>query len=192
MSAKSKFSRLQGALAAVDAELLRVERKNLLDAVADRLGSWGVEVLAMTNEPLLAELDLAAELPKRRECLVIEPPTRDMTAEQLRFWRDKVAGAEAGVTSAVAIAAETGTLLLPPLVPDQRAVSLLPDKHLVLLPSARIVETIDDLFALGVQENRFAGNAVFVTGPSRTADIEKELVLGVHGPRALTVLLIDG
>lgn len=189
--AKRLIGSLADALEAVDAELIHTTRGKLAETVLMRLASWGVEVVSTTNEPIFEDLNLAEELFKRHECLVIDPPGTDSTTEQLRFWRDKVASADAGITSAVAIAAETGTLMLPPLAPDQRAVSLLPDKHLVLLPSNRIVETIEDLFALGVSENRFDGNTVFVTGPSRTADIEKELVLGVHGPRALTVVLFD-
>ena len=100
--------------------------------------------------------------------------------------------ADAGITHAQAGIAETGTLLLASDVERHRLTSLVPEVHIAILDEAAIAPTLDD--ALGVFAQRQSGPprcVTLITGPSRTADIELELVIGVHGPRALHVLLVE-
>jgi len=97
-----------------------------------------------------------------------------------------------GVTRADALAARTGSILLTSRSGTGRALSVLPPIHLVL---ARKEELVADL-AEGIQvwQGKYAGNwpsnVFLITGPSRTADIEKVLVLGAHGPKRLVTLLL--
>ena len=74
-----------------------------------------------------------------------------------------------------------------------RLVSMLPPIHLALLRTSNLVESFGD--ALEVIEKAYKGNIPpylsFITGPSKTADIERELTIGVHGPEKLIVLCID-
>ncbi|HPR64626.1 MAG TPA: LUD domain-containing protein [Thermoanaerobaculia bacterium] len=79
----------------------------------------------------------------------------------------------------------TGTLL----VPGTDTASLLPETSVILLPKERIVDALDDLVLYVAQHAR--EHLVAISGPSRTADIEKTLVLGAHGPERLIVLLLD-
>lgn len=185
------LERLKTSLAEVDAQLSITSRSELLPHLRSILNEWKAEIVAVTGEEMIEKFDLDGQLGDGKQRFVIHAPKEGDSPESLRSWRDKVSAADVGITSAAGIAGETGTLLLPPLVPDQRAVSLLPDKHIVVAYIVDVVERLDDLFTLGVKGNHFNGNAVFVTGPSRTADIEKELVLGVHGPRALHVVLVQ-
>ena len=67
--------------------------------------------------------------------------------------------------------------------------SLLPEVHIAVLKISRLVPTLAD--ALRMPEVRTASAGVIVTGPSRTADIEMTLTIGVHGPGELHVFLID-
>jgi L-lactate utilization protein LutC len=108
-------------------------------------------------------------------------------------WADRGAllEADAGLTTAQLAVAETGTLVLVGDEERHRLAGLLPPLHVVLLRRDRILPTLGAALAALHREDPAAMSRVttFVTGPSRTADIELQLVLGVHGPRALHVVL---
>jgi L-lactate dehydrogenase complex protein LldG len=98
------------------------------------------------------------------------------------------------ISFALAGIAETGSLLLDLSDPVQRSATALPPVHIVLLKPSSIVP---DLFAMGEIINRCivgSDNAYIslTTGPSRTADIERVLTIGVHGPSELHVLILEG
>jgi L-lactate dehydrogenase complex protein LldG len=99
-----------------------------------------------------------------------------------------VAQCELGVTGADVALAETGTLLLRSDPARPRVVSLLPRVHLAIFTPQALRADLHQAFA----EARDSSYAVLVTGPSRTADIELTLTLGVHGPKALYAWVMDG
>ena len=98
--------------------------------------------------------------------------------------------ATVGITGALAGLAGTGSVALLSGPGRGRAVSLLPPVHVALLPAANLYPSLAAFFAAHPGLVRQASNLLFVTGPSRTADIEQVLTLGVHGPREVHVLLI--
>jgi L-lactate dehydrogenase complex protein LldG len=93
------------------------------------------------------------------------------------------------VSGAAALVAETGSVLLAADRTPVRSATVLARRHVVV---AREADLVPDLAAALERHPPVAGASWsgFVTGPSRTADIEKRLVLGVHGPLALDVLLL--
>jgi L-lactate dehydrogenase complex protein LldF len=95
----------------------------------------------------------------------------------------------AGITGALYGIAETGSLLLVSGTGQTLTASLLPEIHVAVLKTSRLVPTVAD--ALGRPEVRNAAVGVIVTGPSRTGDIEMTHTIGVHGPGELHVFLID-
>lgn len=101
-----------------------------------------------------------------------------------------------GLSRAVAGIAETGTLVLPSGPATPTTLNYLPDVHVVVLEAARIVGAYEDAWAMLRREAAgadFMPRAVnWISGPSRSADIELVLLLGVHGPRRLHILLVDG
>ena len=95
-----------------------------------------------------------------------------------------------GITGCFCAIAETGTLLLlsGPLTPA--TVSLLPETHIALVDAQRIVATMEDALALLRAEHGSLPRALnFISGPSRTGDIEQTIVLGAHGPRRVHLLV---
>jgi hypothetical protein len=94
-----------------------------------------------------------------------------------------------GFTLADGLIAETGSVIQSARLPGARRCAYLADSHFVLLPEEAICETLGDfLRAAGPAWRRRCGHSLtLITGPSRTADIEKVLVLGAHGPRRLVV-----
>ena len=101
--------------------------------------------------------------------------------------------AGAGLATAQLGIAETGTLVLRSDQEQHRLATLLPDLSIVLLPCSRLCGSLGDAFAqLRLPDGGPAARTItFVTGPSRTADIELHIVVGVHGPKALHVLLLE-
>jgi L-lactate dehydrogenase complex protein LldG len=94
----------------------------------------------------------------------------------------------AGVSTALYGLAETGSVVLAASPEEPRARSLLPDVHVTLLHEDRILLGLDELFAaLG---GNLPSALAIVTGPSRSADIEQKLAVGVHGPGEVHVVLL--
>ncbi len=96
-----------------------------------------------------------------------------------------------GVTGVFCAIAETGTLMLCSGPDTPASVSLLPETHVAIVPAARIVAVMEDGWDLARAELGQLPRAVnFVSGPSRTADIEQTIVLGAHGPSRVHILIV--
>jgi len=100
-------------------------------------------------------------------------------------------GDAVGVTGVFAALAETGTLMLVSGPDTPATVSLLPETHVAIVPAGRIVKRMEEGWALARAELGVLPRAVnFVSGPSRTADIDQTLVLGAHGPYRLHMVIV--
>jgi len=98
------------------------------------------------------------------------------------------------VTAAMAGVAETGTLALVSGPDTPTTLNLLPDTHIVVLATGNVVGTYEEVWAR--LRARYGAGVMprtlnFITGPSRSADIEQKLQMGAHGPRRLHILLVD-
>ena len=96
---------------------------------------------------------------------------------------------DVGISTAQAAIAETGTLVLDSSYERHRLVSLVPPVHIAIVNASSIVETLGDALRLLQNGNEISPAITFITGPSRTADIELTLAIGVHGPRELYVIV---
>lgn len=105
----------------------------------------------------------------------------------------KAAGTDlVGITGVFCAIAETGTLMLLSGPETPASMSLLPETHVAILPVDRIVPSMEDAWALLRKEKGQLPRAVnFVSGPSRTADIEQTVTLGAHGPYRVLIVLVD-
>lgn len=101
-----------------------------------------------------------------------------------------VDGVDAGFTTARGAVADTGTLVLWPTVDEPRLLSLLPPIHVALLEAATIRDNLAEAIAAEDWAAALPTNALLISGPSKTADIEQTLAFGVHGPRELVVLIV--
>lgn len=96
-----------------------------------------------------------------------------------------------GITGCFCAVAETGTLMLLSGAETYASAALLPETHVAIVPMSRVVGTIEDAFALAKQERGGLPRATnFISGPSRTGDIEQTIVLGAHGPYRVHVILV--
>ena len=100
-------------------------------------------------------------------------------------------GDEVGLTGALAGVAETGTLVLHSGPESPTTLNFLPGTHIVVLLADQIVGAYEEALALLRAAGPLPRTVNFITGPSRTADIEQQLELGAHGPRRLHIVLVD-
>lgn len=155
----------------------RVEKRNLETALAKLVGEQGVKKATLWNTEELSALGIAQVLMELGVNLV--SPYAD---------KREVAECDLGVTSVDYAFPETGTLMLHSSPNKPRAVSLLPRVHLAIVSPSTLRADPSLAFAEAKGSNYW----VFITGPSRTADIELTVTIGVHGPKALYAWTIEG
>ncbi len=99
---------------------------------------------------------------------------------------------DAGISGCDCLIAQTGGILVTSASAGGRVLSVLPPHHVVIASTGQLVGDLADAFAV-LRKNHGTPPAFasFITGPSRTGDIERILVLGAHGPKKLTVLLVQ-
>ncbi|MBS1129783.1 MAG: hypothetical protein H6R16_785 [Proteobacteria bacterium] len=148
-----------------------VRREDAPAAVAAYLAANGLGLQAVVT-PDVGRLDWAAG------GLQVEP-------------RSALDADKVGISGSFCAIAETGTLMLLSGPETPATVSLLPETHVALVNVSRIVATMEDAFALLRAERGSLPRAVnFISGPSRTGDIEQTIVLGAHGPCRVHLILI--
>ena len=104
--------------------------------------------------------------------------------------REKAAAAKVGISQLDWAMASTGSLIQDAAAVEQRLVSTLPAIHVALISTDRLVPDYAALFAqIRPEQTNYIS---FITGPSRTADIERVLTIGVHGPEKLIIVFVDG
>ena len=133
---------------------------------------------------------------------VDRPGSRELTAglapDRIRWIgpegdAKQMAGLEAGLVEADRLLADTGTCMIACATAQDRLMCYLPPVCIVLARTELLAEHLPAVWeeiARRAADPELRGEFVFVTGPSRTADIEKILILGVHGPKRLIVLLV--
>jgi len=158
----------------------------------ERAQAVGVEITRVPEPAALAERVLAAVTAAGvRTAAIWADQLLRPVADALRRGgveiTDDLSRAEVGITTADFAVAETGTLVLGVGPGRARGVSLLPPLHVAVLPEDRIACTLFDLLP---RLEGLPSALSFITGPSRTADIEHTPVRGAHGPVAVSVFLI--
>jgi L-lactate dehydrogenase complex protein LldG len=106
------------------------------------------------------------------------------------------ASVRVGLTGVDAALAATGSVVVLSGNGRPRAASLLPPIHIAVVAASQIVPDLESWWAMqkaaGLDQTRQHSNVVVITGPSRTADIAMQLVMGMHGPRELHLVLLTG
>ena len=148
---------------------------DIADALTRIITELKAQRLAISDHPEVKRLLYLTDL--EIEELGIAPNAADI----FRF--------DVGITTAQAAIAETGTLVLDSTHERHRLVSLVPPVHIALVNASTICETVGDALSLLRKQNDISPAVTFITGPSRTADIELTLTVGVHGPQALYVII---
>ena len=166
-------------LAKLKAVLIRVPDETAAgQAVADLARSKAWKQVAYHGAPLVRPV--AAALP----C-----PAWEADAS---FEKQKLEGCDASITSCESIVAQLGSILVSSASSGGRALSILPHVHVVVARVDQVVPDLATAIALmqAVHGEKMPSMLSFITGPSRTGDIERILVLGAHGPKELYLVLV--
>ncbi len=113
----------------------------------------------------------------------------DLTAAGIRVEQPCSPEILTGITGALAGIAETGSLVIPGGAGQPLTASLVPEIHLAILRASDILPSLET--AIRLPEVASTPSTVLVTGPSRTADIEMTLTVGVHGPKELHIFVVE-
>jgi L-lactate dehydrogenase complex protein LldG len=119
----------------------------------------------------------------------LDPVIWDPQADRQEMIR-KCAAVDVGITWADFGIADSGSLAVMSSSLQSRSVSLLPPVHIAMLARENILPQLGDVFAV-LQDDMLPSSLTFITGPSRTSDIEMDLALGVHGPGKVFVFILD-
>ena len=211
------LSDLQDKAAAVERRVAEV-RPRLLDRLAEvaRLRGWEVYRAPGTEEALEHISGLAVSSKARSvvrsdeevfQTVPVDGHLADLgvevtvAAQEAGRSRDElrreIARADMGITGADHAIAETGSVVLVPRRGLGRLVSLAPPIHVALVRPGDVVESLEDFLTLRRLAYHRGGPAPgsyvnIITGPSRTADIEQTLVIGVHGPKEAHMVILEG
>jgi L-lactate dehydrogenase complex protein LldG len=159
-----------------------------LEAALDQVGAMLAELeptgVVLDDGPPVDQVDFQERWPGLAWHRPVEGETGDPKA-----WQALCAGAELGISGADAALAETGTIVLQSGAGRSRLATLLPPVHLALVPRERLQP---DLFTwTAARAGKFPAGVTLVSGPSKTADIEQTLAIGVHGPKRFIVVLYE-
>ena len=111
--------------------------------------------------------------------------------ESIESMKQRIFSIDASITETLGGIAETGSLILWPSREEPRLMSLAPPVHLAVLQAETIYHTFSEAMREGAWSEGMPANALLISGPSKTADIEQTLVYGVHGPEQLVVFIIQ-
>jgi L-lactate dehydrogenase complex protein LldG len=153
----------------------------LVGLCRERAGDAAVAV--STGDPLVERLGVAERL---------AGGGLDVLTPDGVFWRERLAEAGVGVTGALAAVADSGTVGIACGVGAPRATSLVPPAHICLVFLGTMVEDLAEaLRHCDPTGTDLPSGLVWVSGPSRSADLELILTVGVHGPRSVDVIVVD-
>ena len=191
-------ARLQRELEGVGGHVARVRHAAEAAQYVTRLAEEkGAEVVVRWQSDLLDTLEIDDALQGvGTEVHTASPPSEAEAADRRQELRDLLARADLGLSGVDAVIAETGTLMLQAQPGQMRGVSLLPPVHVAVARTDQVVATFADALRTVRQsgedmQQNLTSCISFVTGPSRTGDIELKLTVGVHGPGEMHLILLD-
>ena len=178
-----RSARLRSAMEAVHTEVHAVSRGSWIATLLHLCASKGLlQLLVGNHTPHGAALQACA--PRGLEILRYEQP--------VAAWQERLfEGVDASLTLAKSAIAETGSLILWPTPNEPRLMSLVPAVHFVLLDENAIHADFHQAMAAEGWTDAMPTNALLISGPSKTADIQQTLAYGAHGPKELVLLLLQ-
>jgi len=173
------YERYKANLEGVNGRCVRTAKTDLAKTIVDLFKEGGLKTTCIQNTPLLQEAGVAAAL---------EAAGITVYTDHIRLHAETAQG---GIGENQYAIAELGTLLQMNDDVDGRIVGTMSEDYFGIVKGSAIVPTYDDMFDILASLPQMPAFVGFVTGPSRTADIECVSTVGVHGPLRLTAVVIE-
>ena len=186
-SRKEKIEKLKTLMEAMRTEVHITGAENWIHTVTDVLKRREVKRLLYAPRT-----EIGQEIEHRWENAAGGLPQLIPYEKDIEQVKEMVFNVEAGITSAAGAIAETGALILWPSQKEPRLMSIVPPIHIAVLKADTIHNTLSEVMQKENWPAKMPTNVVLVSGPSKTADIEMTLAFGVHGPKELIVLILEG
>ena len=158
-------------------------------------GLLGKFAFFLSHEEMVTQFKEIASQKKWKEVYCAEEGLRYLLQKNgfADFSTKPLAESDVAITSCEVLVARTGTIVLSSALPEGRTASVYSPVHICIAEASQVVYDVDD--ALGFLKEKYGiplpSMISFATGPSRTADIEKTLVVGVHGPKEVYCFLAE-
>jgi len=164
---------------AVNTQVHEVTSETLWAAIAQTLSDKGAKTVLYGQET-----PISADVAALSDCDTI---AYDGVYEDLK---STIFNIDAAITTSLGGIAQTGSVVLWPTDKEPRLMSLVPPVNLVILHENQLYGTFYEMLVGQKWQNSLPTNALLISGPSKTADIEQELCYGVHGPKELIVYVV--
>ena len=188
--------RFESELRSLDCKAYRASTRSALEEILQSiLDQIHARSVVLSRNPILGQLQIAKTIESWGKRVALWPANTSSQAEASSF-RDESFAAAAGITGADFALAETGSLVLTSFTEGSQLASLAPPVHIALYRRSQIRGSLDEVLqnlpvSFDPGRSSPTRSVVFVTGTSRTADIEQILVRGVHGPREVHAILVE-
>jgi L-lactate dehydrogenase complex protein LldG len=179
-SKEEMISKLSQNLQSSKAETYLLSDAELIDWLNEELPKRGINNLLMGAS--IAK-QISKDINNEIEVLKYDDPYES--------WSEKLFNeTDASITTTIGAIAQSGSIVLHPTPEEPRLMSLVPDIHIALVYEDTIYETFNQIITSQYWAKNMPTNALLISGPSKTADIEQVLAYGVHGPKELIVLIL--
>jgi len=178
---EEKIRQFTDKITAVKGEVIQVKRDNWQTTLSEQFSRKNLKRILVGDNALGEQI--------RRD-----NPQRDIRLyeQSIENFKDSLFHQiDASVSGCRCAIAETGSLVLWPDAAEPRLLSLVPPVHIVILESQQLFNSFAEVVEKQQWQNGMPANALLISGPSKTADIEQTLAYGIHGPKQLLVLILS-
>ena len=185
-SVKEKVLRLKSMMEAVHTEVHLCERE-----------TWKKTLISVLEQKKISKILYGAKTSLSHDLVKLKQESHDVVPELIDYKdpieksKDLLFEIDASITTTRGGIADTGSLILWPTPDEPRLMSLVPPIHIAVLNSRKIFSTFREAMISENWVSEMPTNALLISGPSKTADIEQTLVYGIHGCKELVVLVLQ-
>jgi L-lactate dehydrogenase complex protein LldG len=183
-----KIDKLKSLMEAVRTEVHVVEAQNWIEPLKGILKKGEIKTLLYAPQTTIGD---TIEKHWRSEDETAGLPDLVAYDGHVENFKDRLFQTDAAITSTLGGIAESGALILWPDEKEPRLMSLVPPIHIAVLDADKIFNTFGEAMQAQKWPEKMPTNAILISGPSKTADIELILAFGVHGPKELIVLILS-
>lgn len=182
-----KIEALKSLMEAMRTEVHVIASENWIDSLSEILRGKGLKDLLYAPKT-----DMGKAIEEQWEMNEYDLPKLIPYSEKIEQFKSRLFKVDASITAAKGAIADVGAIILCPDEKEPRTMSLVPPIHFIMLDVETIYQDLSEAMDKQKWNDKMPTNALLISGPSKTADIELTLAFGVHGPKELVVLIQAG